>query len=321
MLRRRLTGTPLTKRLRPRRRAVDRTAMCPDGDYLWKLAFRWKVTGDVPALCGVKTEVCRALTRIEHNCPPLEFVAHKVERRNEIRITGDNDKSIGGICIGIAEKRCREIYVRPFLFDLYHMDKTFYGRGTFLASGIDGGNPRLVLVVVAFDDIHAAMRDEGLKVDVLTFNRSGIVRRCLGSGGEVLDGYKFVICVKMGMGEHGVDKRGDVKPFAEGESAQQSVVEITTVNVGDCFHLRFIKKRGPQTLRPKTLFRVGRTLRLDMNLLRGSAHIVPNCIARNKWGNSGKSDARKSDFAVHHLIRYGWVVLRVPIGRVVEYCA
>ena len=97
MLRRRLTGTPLTKRLRPRRRAVDRTAMCPDGDYLWKLAFRWKVTGDVPALCGVKTEVCRALTRIEHNCPPLEFVAHKVERRNEIRITGDNDKSIGGI--------------------------------------------------------------------------------------------------------------------------------------------------------------------------------------------------------------------------------
>ena len=61
-----------------------------------------------------------------------------------------------------------------------------------------------------------------------------------------------------------------------GESAQQSVVEIAAVDVGYRFHSFPIKKIGPQTLRPKTLFRVGRTLRLDMNLLTGSAHIVPN---------------------------------------------
>jgi hypothetical protein len=78
------------------------------------------------------------------------------------------------------------------------------------------------------------------------------------------------------MGEHGFDKRSDVKPFAGGESAQQSVVEIAAVDVGYRFHSFPIKKIGPQTLRPKTLFRVGRTLRLDMNLLRGSVHIVPN---------------------------------------------
>ena len=73
------------------------------------------------------------------------------------------------------------------------------GCGALLAPGIHGWNPCLVLVVVAFNYIHAAMCSEGLKIDVLS-----------------------------------------------------------------------LKKRGPQTLRPKTLFRVGRTLRLDMNLLRGS---------------------------------------------------
>ena len=54
------------------------------------------------------------------------------------------------------------------------------------------------------------------------------------------------------------------------------MVEIAAVDVGYRFHSFPIKKIGPQTLRPKTLFRVGRTLRLDMNLLTGSAHIVPN---------------------------------------------
>ena len=225
------------------------------------------------------------MARIEHDCASLEFVAHEVERRNEIRIAGDYDKSIGGVCVGIAEKRGREIYVRPLLFNLYHMDKAVCGCGTSLASGINGWNPRLVLVVVALDDINAAMRDEGLKVDVLAFNRSGVVRICLGAGREVLDGCEFVVFVKMGMGEHGFDKRSDVKPFAGGESAQQSVVEIAAVDVGYRFHSFPIKKIGPQTLRPKTLFRVGRTLRLDMNLLTGSVHIVPNPVVRNKGAN------------------------------------
>ena len=272
-------------RLFPRRRTVDRAAMRPDGDYLGQLAFRRKVAGNVPALCGVEAEVCRALARIENDCPPLEFVAHEVERRDEIRIAGDYDKGIGGVCVGVAEKRGGEIYVRPLLFDLYHMDKAVFGCRTFLTSGIDRWNPCLVLVVVALDDIHAAVRNEGLKVDVLAFNRRGVVRICLGTGREVLDGGKFVVFVKVGMGEHGSDECGDVKPFASGESAQQSVVEIAAVDVGYRFHSFPIKKIGPQTLRPKTLFRVGRTLRLDMNLLRGSTRIVPNSGFGNKGTN------------------------------------
>ena len=43
-----------------------------------KLALRRKIAGDVPALCGMESEVCRALAWIEHDCPTLEFVAYKV---------------------------------------------------------------------------------------------------------------------------------------------------------------------------------------------------------------------------------------------------
>ena len=272
--------------LRPRRRAVDRAAVRSYGNHFGQLALRRKVARDVPALCGVEAEVCRSLARIENNCPSLEFVAHEVERRNEIRIAGDYDKSISGICVGVAEKRGGEIYVRPLLLHLYHMYKAVCGCGTMLAPGIHGWYPCLVLVVVAFDDLHATMRNDGLKIDVLAFNRSGVVRICLGSGYEVLYCNELVTCVKSGMDKHCADKRGYVKPFAGWTPAQQPMVEIAAVNICCRFHFVSVKKRGSQALRPKTPFRVGRALRLDVNLLRGSARIVSNRIFRNKWGNS-----------------------------------
>ena len=120
------------------------------------------------------------------------------------------------------------------------------------------------------------MRGDSLKVDVLAFNRGGVVRIRLGAGAEILDGNEFVIRVESGMGEHGANKCGKVEPFAGWKPAQQSVVEIAAVNICNCFHNRFIKERGSQALRPKTPFRVGRALRLDKNLLRGSVSIVSN---------------------------------------------
>ncbi len=60
------------------------------------------------------------------------------------------------------------------------------------------------------------------------------------------------------------------------------VVEIAAVNIRYSFHFVAVKKIGPQALRPKTLFRVGRALRLDVNLLTGSVRIVPNSIAWRK---------------------------------------
>ena len=167
--------------LRPRRRAVDCAAMRSDWNHFRQLALRRKVAGNVPAICGVESKVCRTLARIEHDNLSLEFVAHKVERRDEIRIAGNDDKCVGGVCVGIAEKRGGEIDIRPLLLDLYHMDKAVRRCGTCLTSGVYGRNPCLVLVVVAFDDIHSAMRKQGLKVNVLPFDRNWIVRP-FGSG-------------------------------------------------------------------------------------------------------------------------------------------
>ena len=269
-------------RSRPRRRAVDRAAMRPDRDYVWQLALRRKVAGDVPAICGVEPEVCRTLARIEHDGLPLEFVPYKVERRNKVGISGDDDKRIGYVCVGVAEKRGREIDIRSLFFNLYHVNKSIWGCRAFLASGIYGRNPCFVLVVVAFNNIYSAMRVDGLKVDVLPFNRCWIVGICLGSGGEVLDSYKFMVRVELGVDKHCVDKPCEIEPLASRESAQQPMVEVATVDVCYCLHLHSIKKRGPQTLRSKTLFRVGRALRLDVNLLTGSVGIVPNLSAVRK---------------------------------------
>ena len=227
------------------------------------------------------------MTRIEHDCLQLEFVAHKIKWRDEIRIAGDDGKCIGGVCVGIAEDRSGEVYIRPLLFNLYHMDKAVCGGGASLATRIYGRNPRLVLVVVAFDDINAAMRGDGLKVDVLALDCGRVVRICLCAGAEILDGNEFMIRVKLGMGEHCSDKCGKVEPFAGWKSAKQSVVKIAAVNICYCFHRFPIKKKGPQAFRPKTPFRVGRALRLDKNLLRGSARIISNFHLPSNWASLG----------------------------------
>ena len=267
--------------------------MRPDWYYVGKLALRRKVAGDIPAICGVKTEVRRTLARIEYDCPSFEFVSYKIKRCDEVCIARKNDKCVGSVCVGIAEKRGGEVDVRTLLFHLYHMHKTVCGCWAMLASGIHGRNPCLVLVVVAFDDIHTTMRNDGLKIDVLTFNRRGVVRICLGPGDKVLYCYKLMTCVKLGMSKHGADKRGYVKPFTGWTPAQQPVVEIAAVNIRYRFHFVAAKKIGPQALRPKTLFRVGRALRLDVNRLTGSVRIVPNSAAWRK-GSRAKTGLRTS---------------------------
>ncbi len=233
------------RRSRPCRRAVDRAAMRPDWDYFRQLAFGRKVAGDVPAISGVESEVCRTLTWIEHDGLPLELMSHKVERRNKVCISRDDGKRIGCVCVGVAEKRGGEIDIRSLLFYLYHVYKSICGCGAVLATGIYGWNPCFILVVVAFKHIDTAMCADGLKVYILSFDRCRIVWICLGAGGEVLDRYEFMVGVEFGVGKHCTDKLCEVKPLASRESAQQSMVKIAAVDVGYCLHLHSIKERAP----------------------------------------------------------------------------
>ena len=160
---------------------MNGATMRPDWDYVGKLALRWKVAGDVPAICGVEPKVCWTLTRIEHDGLLLEFMPHKVERRNKVCIPGNNYKCICCVCVGVAKKRGGEIDIRSLLFDFNHVNKSICRCRASLASGIYGWNPCFVLVVVAFNDIHVAMCFDGLNVNVLSFNRCRVVGVCLGS--------------------------------------------------------------------------------------------------------------------------------------------
>ena len=262
---------------RPCRRAVNRAAMSADGNCFRQLALCRQSVRNVPAIRGMKSKVCRALARVEHDNLFPELAPDNVKRCDEVRIAGDDGKCFGGACVGIAEDRSGEVYISPLLFNFYHMDKAVCGVGARLATWIYRRDPRLVLVVVAFDDIDPAMCGDGLKVDVLAFDCGRVVRICLGPGAEILDGNEFVVRVKLGMDEHCSDKCGKVEPFAGWKSAKQSVVKIAAVNICYCFHcIPIKKKRGSQAFRPKTPFRVGRALRLDKNLLIGSVHILSN---------------------------------------------
>ena len=67
-------------RLLPRLRAVDRATVRPDGNHFGQLALRRKVAGNVPAMCGMEAEVCRALSRIEHDCASFSFRPPTIRR-------------------------------------------------------------------------------------------------------------------------------------------------------------------------------------------------------------------------------------------------
>ena len=69
----------------PRRRPVDRAAV-GKRHHLRQLAAGGQVAGDVVAVGSVESKIGRTLTRIEHDCLQLEFVANKIEWRDEVRI-------------------------------------------------------------------------------------------------------------------------------------------------------------------------------------------------------------------------------------------
>ena len=105
----------------PYRRAVDRTSVRTDGDYLWELALCRKVAGDVFVIGGYGTEFfAGAFVRIEHDngfsCAFLEIV----KRRNEIGVAGDEYDAVKILFHVVDEHLGSDVYVRAFLFGFPH---------------------------------------------------------------------------------------------------------------------------------------------------------------------------------------------------------
>ena len=288
-----IRGSGMGAMLRPRRRAVDRAAMRPDGYHVGELAFRRKVAWDVRVVCRRPLKmVGDGFAWIEYKHGFLELAAESVNRSRLIGIACYQSKAVSVRPHGIDKGGYRKVYVGAFLFkfhDVCHPGKGFFAS---LAFPVDMGKPCFLLAVEPFDDFHPTKCGECLEVDFLAFFGDYVMRVCADAGREILDGEDFMFLL-----EHGGGKCAKIEPFAAWRALQQTVVEIVAVYVNKClFHC--FEMQGASTFRSKPLRRIGRASRVEYNPLMGSAHIVSNRVARNKGVKFGvinlRSDARRN---------------------------
>ena len=90
-------------------------------------------------------------------------------------------------------------------------------------SVVKRGQPCPVLVVLAEEDLDAALGYECLKIEVLMFNGGGIVRECLDVRREILDGRK-----DMSLRQEGLCKGGEIKPFTLRPFSQKTEVNLNS---------------------------------------------------------------------------------------------
>ena len=266
------------RRSRPRGRAVDRAPVRQRHD-LRQLAARRQVAGDGLAIGGVVLEVGCPFVWIKDDDLTAELITEMVKRRNEIRVAADYRERFGKIGVGILEKFCDKIHVGAFLFHLHHMHITIGSRIAVATFWFHGRNPRLVLVVVAFDNLHASICLNGLKINILSLNCSAIVWIGLHARGKILDADKIML-----FRQETANERGKVEPLIAGTSAQETMLEIPPVNVCYRLHRMLLKMLRPRPFRTGAPLRVGRTVRLDRNPLTGSVGSVPHRLAWRKGG-------------------------------------
>ena len=116
-----LEKPPRGRRLCPRRRTVDRAAVRADGDYLWKLALRRKVAGNVLIVGGHGSEFFAwAFMRIEHDNRLPSMFLEIMERCYEIGIARDKHDAVEDLFHVVYEHLRCDVHIRTFLFGLPH---------------------------------------------------------------------------------------------------------------------------------------------------------------------------------------------------------
>ena len=254
---------------------MDRAAMCPDWDYVGKLALRRKVAGDVCIVRSVIADVGKSFMRIKNKYLFAKLVTNNVKRRNEVRITADE-----GNCINIAREYVVEhaggdIDIRPLLFQL---DDAHFAVGGFFARPALTAyrrHPDFVSIVIALDDFKTTDLRNRTEIDSLPLSRFGVVWICSDACCIEFDSAKHMVASYQRSRE-----RQWIKPFRALVVAEKPVVEISRVNIDICLH--FFKMLRPRPFRIGASPRIGRASRSDVNLLTGSMRIVPNFAAWRK---------------------------------------
>ena len=248
--------------------------MRTDWDYLWKLALRRKVAGDVRIVRSVIADVGEPLMGIKHK-HLLSFSPNEIKWCNEVRITTDESNGVYVVRKNIVKHVSRDVDIRPFLLQLYNAN---FSVRCFLAVstlGAYGRHPNLISIVVSLNYLKALDFRNCPQIDSLALDSLGIIWKCTDTCGIEFDRSDSMVAF-----DQCACERKRVKPFDTWIVAEESIIEIPCVNINVCLH--FIKMLRLRPFWIGASPRVGRASRSDVNLLTGSIGIVPNLTAGRK---------------------------------------
>ncbi len=261
------------RRLRPRLRAVDRATIW-QGYFIWQLATAWHVVRYVPVQGRKPLQfIASPAVRIVNGDRFLQFVANRRNRPCEIGVAAHQGKGINIVIKRRVKKHFGGyVDVGSFFFKLDDGSHTvcFVARNARL---FEERHLDFVLCVESFYYLYAWQGRKSLEIVMLSKKFVGVVRVCLYSRGEILDGNDLDI-----LGDKGVGKLFKVKPFVW-SAFQHPIVQVEPVYVYVDSHIAH-KNAKAELPRPCAASAV--PWRVDVNLLTGSVGIIPNFVAGRK---------------------------------------
>lgn len=223
------------KRLRkrcPSRWAADYSVRLADGDFIRQLADGRKVARNVLVDGRMMDKVRTTILGVEDNHLPSEFLPDEVKGCGKVGVPADENKGLDVGCVGVAKHFCDDVGVGALLFKLHYMDTLVFSCYFAVRTPcVNGRKPRLVFIVVSENRFNSAFCREGLEMEVLPFNRGGIVWVGFNVRGEILDGvYRMVFPDEV------QTETAKIKPLQFGMPLEQTEIQISPVDIDVCFH-------------------------------------------------------------------------------------
>ena len=273
-------GTAFSRRrFAPRRRAVDRAAICTNWYHVGELVFCGKVARNVLVVGGDGAKfLAGAFMRIEHDYGFTRVLLEVVKGCDEIRVAGYENDAVKIALNMVNEHLGGDVYVRAFLFGLPDSCKRdlWTGLTGFFRKWIASAEA----LVVALDDFQLrTICRKGGKVYGLAHLSGGFCGIVIDSCRKVFDVDDFVF---FRMRQEGVCERHDVQPLAA-RKPEQPVVQVEPVNIDYSFLHSDPKRQGPD-LSP-ALHRIAEAQRSVNNPSWGSVSIVSKSLRWCKWQN------------------------------------
>ena len=257
--------------LRPRRRAMNRATVRPNGNCFGQLASARQIAWDVLVVCGYCAEfLAWTFMRIEHDNRFAHAFLEIVKRSDKIGVARDKDDAIEVGLYVVDEHLRSDIHIRSLFFRFPHgrTGNLVAGFARLLCKGIAGA--KTLVITLDYRQLRAIRRKSG-KIYSLPHLRGRLCGIVVDAGGKILYGDNFVFVWAW---QKGVGERDDIQPFIA-RKAEQSVIEVESVYIYDSLFYRHLSKRQGPDFRPAP-HRIAEAQRSVINPSRGSVCIVAN---------------------------------------------